>query len=246
MKIEWFHDYFNESYGSIILDSIQPAYTQSQVQFIEEALQPKPGASILDLFCGKGRHTLLLAKKGYNLTAIDFVPTFIQELKDRAEQEYCSVQAICMDARSIQFRNQFDHIIVLFTSFGYFSDEENTSLLASIRTSLKPGGTCMIDVENRDYILRFFCKEKWRKKTYGWLLERNTFYQRTSRQRTLRIVIDQHGNSTESERIIRLYSEHEILSLGNQVGFKTIKVYGDYNGSNSQSLSPRIITIFKK
>jgi ubiquinone/menaquinone biosynthesis C-methylase UbiE len=246
MKIDWFHSYFNESYGSIILDSIQPAYTKNQVQFIEEALQPKPGASILDLFCGKGRHALLLAQKGYNVTAIDFVPSFIQELKDTVKLEYCSVDAICMDARDIQFRNRFDHIVVLFTSFGYFSDEENTSLLASIRTSLKSGGTCMIDVENRDYLLRFFCKEKWRKKEYGWLLERNTFYQRTSRQRTVRIIVDQQGNSSASERIVRLYSEHEILSLGKQVGFKTVKVYGDYDGSISKSLSPRIIAIFKK
>lgn len=63
MKKEWFRDYFNELYGNVILDSIQPSYTLNQVKFVEEALQPNPGASILDLFCGKGRHTLILAKK---------------------------------------------------------------------------------------------------------------------------------------------------------------------------------------
>ncbi len=246
MKKEWFRDYFNELYGNVILDSIQPSYTLNQVKFVEEALQPNPGASILDLFCGKGRHTLVLAKKGYNVTAIDFVPSFIQALQESAQKEQCPVDAICMDARQIQYHNQFDHILVLFTSFGYFSDQENADLLSAIRTSLKPGGTCMIDVENRDYLLRFFCKEKWRKKEYGWLLERNRFYQKTSHQRTVRVIIDRHGNSTTSERILRLYAEHEILSLGHQVGFKAIKVYGDYDGSISKLLSPRIIAVFKK
>ncbi|MDD4615431.1 MAG: class I SAM-dependent methyltransferase, partial [Caldisericia bacterium] len=204
MKKEWFHSYFDESYGSIILDTILPDYTKNQVRFLQEALKPEPNASFLDLFCGKGRHALLLAKQGYTVTALDLVPSFVKELQLKAEQECLPIHPICGDARDLSFKNYFDHVIVLFTSFGYFSDEENIDLLSKIRTSLKPNGTCLIDIENRDYLLRFFCKEKWRKKSYGWLLERNTFYQNTSRQRTLRIVLDKHGNATESERILRL------------------------------------------
>jgi SAM-dependent methyltransferase len=246
MKNDWFHAYFDESYGNLILDSILPEYTENQVCFIEKALQPKKQASFLDLFCGKGRHTLVLAKKGYSVTAVDFVPSFIDELKIKSEQQHLPICPICKDAREISFKNQFDHVIVFFTSFGYFSDEENSNLLSQIRTSLKPNGTCLLDVENRDYLLRFFCKEKWRKKSFGWLLERNTFYQKTSRHRTLRIVIDNNGIATESERIIRLYSEHEILQIGQQAQLKVVQTFGDYDGSPCRNNSPRIITVFKK
>jgi SAM-dependent methyltransferase len=246
LKKEWFHDYFNSSYGKIILDNVKDSYTVNQVNFMLNILNPADNSNILDLFCGKGRHSLVLAKKGFKVTAIDFVDEFVETLKRNADKSGVSVNALCQDARSLDFRNTFDHIIVMFTSFGYFSDEENQNLLSQIRTALKPGGTCIIDVENRDYLLKYFIKETWREKEYGWLLERNNYYPKTSRHRTLRVTIDKDGTATSTERIIRIFSQHEILNMSKLAKLKSVSVYGDYDGTLCKSLSPRVIAVLKK
>ncbi len=134
----------------------------------------------------------------------------------------------------------------MFTSFGYFTDDENQELLSKIRRALKPEGTCIIDVENRDYLLKFFIKEKWRKNRNGWLLERMKYHPKTSQHRTLRVVIDKQGNATESERLIRLYSQHEILQMSRKANLKPVQIYGDYDGTLCKKLSPRIIAVLRK
>ncbi|MCK5848926.1 MAG: class I SAM-dependent methyltransferase [Caldisericia bacterium] len=246
LKKEWFHDYFNSDYGKIILDNVKSSYTIDQVDFILNVLNPEANSTILDLFCGKGRHSLVLAKKGFNMTSIDFLNEFIETLQKDARKSELKINTVCQDARSIDYRNEFDHIIVMFTSFGYFTDEENQTLLSQIRTALKPGGTCLIDVENRDYLLKYFIKETWREKEYGWLLERNKYYPKTSRHRTLRVTVGKDGTATSTERIIRIFSQHEILNMSKLAKLKTVCVYGDYDGTLCKSLSPRVIAVLKK
>jgi len=114
METDWFKFYFDDSYEDYILGEIPEELTEEQVRLIEDTLDLKVGSKILDLCCGIGRHSIALAKKGYNVTAIDYSFSYIEELKNRAEELSLSINAISMDAREINFKEEFDAIIIMF------------------------------------------------------------------------------------------------------------------------------------
>ena len=242
---DWFTDYFTEEYAQLILDAITPEFTKAQVDLLEDLLTLQPTDNILDVCCGKGRHALALARKGYQVTALDFVPAYTDSIQKTVDAENLTVQTITMDVRQISFERQFDKAYLMFTSFGYFSDAENEYLLLRLQHSLNKGGLLLVDIENRDYILKNFIYEKWREKEFGLLLERHKFFPETSRQMTRRVQYFKDGSQKESLRDLRLYSLHELLHLAKKAELKPIKIVGDYNGKPFQINSPRIIAVFQ-
>ena len=246
METDWFKFYFDDSYEDYILGEIPEELTEEQVRLIEDTLDLKVGSKILDLCCGIGRHSIALAKKGYNVTAIDYSRSYIEKLKKRAEELNLSINALSIDAREINFKEEFDAIIIMFVSFGYFNDIENEELLKKLALALKNGGKILIDLENRDYILKHFIREKWREKDYGLLLERHKFDPISSRQKTKRIIILNSGEKKETFRDIRLYSAHELIAIANNANLKVDKLYGDYDRTTFHINAPRLLFSFMK
>lgn len=245
MKNDWFVDYFDKEYADLILDSITPEFTKIQVDLLIDSLSLGVGDQILDVCCGKGRHAIELARKGFSLAALDFVPTYLEEIQQIAIHENLALQTFTMDVRNISFEHQFDKAYLMFTSFGYFSDLENNQLLMNLNMALKKGGLLLIDIENRDYILKNFIYEKWREKEFGLLLERHKYFPETSHQTTRRIQYFKDGTQKESHRDLRLYSLHELLAIASKANLKVVKIMGDYNAKPFQINSPRIIAIFQ-
>jgi SAM-dependent methyltransferase len=242
---EWFIDYFNQDYQSWILETIKEDLTLKQIELLESALSLQADSKILDLFCGIGRHAIVLAQKDLDVTAIDLVETYINHLQQTAK-DLPSLKSICMDARDIKYLEAFDAIYLMFTSFGYFSDIENEKLMEKISLALKAKGRVLIDLENRDYILQHFIHEKWRNKDSGYLLERHLFNPMNSRQKTKRIWVDKDGSSKSYSRDLRLYNAHEILNMAEKYQLKLVYIWGDYNKKPFNVHSPRMIFTFEK
>ncbi len=242
---KWFHDYFNDDYRIWILDQIPEEMTIQQVEMIVKTMQLSIGNHVLDLCCGLGRHSLALVEKGIEVTAFDLVPDYLQTLQHKTSK-YENLHVVCGDARELNFINQFDGVFMMFTSFGYFSEEENIELVDKISQSLKKQGRVLIDIENRDYILKNFIHEKWRHKNQGFLLERHTFFAKTSRQKTRRIWINNQGQVSSYIRDLRLYSGHELINIFEKKGLKLIKAWGDYDQRPFSIQAPRIIFTFEK
>lgn len=246
METNWFKSYFDEFYDDYILSEIPEELTEKQVCLIEETLELKKKDKILDLFCGVGRHSIALAKRDYYVTAIDYSPLYIEKLKKRAKELNLLINAIAMDAREINFKEEFDAIILMFVSFGYFCDYENEELLKELALALRVGGKILLDLENRDYILNHFIREKWREKNYGLILERHKFDPMRSRQKTKRIIISNSGEKRETLRDIRLYSAHELIAIAKNAGLKAYKLYGDYDKTPFHLNAPRLLFSFIK
>lgn len=242
---EWFREYFDSNYSQLILDSISDEFTSIQITLLETLLQLNPTDKIMDLFCGKGRHAIPLAKKGFQITAIDLVPDYIQFIQKIAEAENLKIKAIVQDARKIEYHQEFDRVYLMFTSFGYFTNIENAELLQTIHHALKKSGLLLLDIENRDYILKHFIHEKWREKEFGYLLERHKFFPLTSRQHTKRLLVMNDGSTKEFFRDLQLYSAHEMIKVAKDASFEIAQIVGDYDMSPFQINSPRIIAVFK-
>jgi ubiquinone/menaquinone biosynthesis C-methylase UbiE len=244
MNLEWTKDYFDELYLKYFLLTQDDKLTKNQVGFVEKFI--KPGDKILDAGCGIGRHSILLAKDSFNVTGIDTSQVFLEEARKYAIIEGTkNCQFINLDMRELEFEGEFNGIINLWSSFGYFEDETNFNILKRFYASLTANGIIIIDIENRDYILKNFVYETFKEGDEIFILERRKFNPINSVISTHRYYIGKDFRK-EYMRHIRIYSATEMINLFREAGLKEIKLFGDYSGEEFHVSSKRIIISGKK
>lgn len=156
----WWQDLFDEVYLLTDARSVcDEGLTSREVDVLVETLRPDRAAPILDLCGGHGRHALELSRRGFeNVTVLDYSSYLIDLGKKKAGEERLNTVFVGGDARNTGLpRQSFQFIIVMASSFGYFIDEaENSRILSEAFRLLQPGGTLLLDLPDRDYVLRNF------------------------------------------------------------------------------------------
>ena len=157
---DWWKHIFDEVY--LITDArsvCNATLTRQEVNFIEAFLKLSKNDRILDLCGGQGRHALELARRGYQkVTVLDFSHYLLRLGNQAAQDERLETRFIRSDARSAGlFNGCFDVILIMASSFGYFVDDrENNKIISEIFRLLRPGGVILLDLPNRDFVLRNF------------------------------------------------------------------------------------------
>jgi SAM-dependent methyltransferase len=122
-----------------------------------------PGGSILDLACGIGRHSVLLAEEGYRVVGVDLSPTFIARAEESAAERGVDdrVEFRVGDMREIgmllgDLRGEFNAVVNLFTSMGFWDEGTDREILRQLLDLSAPGGVLVVDIVNRDWLVRNF------------------------------------------------------------------------------------------
>ncbi len=129
-------------------------WTSTEVSFLENLFQLRPGARILDLGCGTGRHSVELAKRGYSVTGVDISAGMLSEARKKAEAAGVTVEFIEADATQIQLEPVFDAAICLCEgAFGLADTNKEPvghdfSILKNIFSALKPGAPFVLNALN--------------------------------------------------------------------------------------------------
>ncbi|MCK4352168.1 class I SAM-dependent methyltransferase [candidate division WOR-3 bacterium] len=222
--MEWWKKLFDKPYSRIFLESKKEKVLE-EVNFIEEVLLLSKNAKILDLCCGLGRHSIELAKRGYNVTGVDFSKEYLEIAQKKAKKKGVTVNFIKNDMRKISFNQEFDAVINMFTSFGYFrKEEDNLKVLKNVAKALKPGGKFLIDIVNKDWIIKNFEERDWQKIGEYYVFEERKFDLATSINYAKFTII--HGKERiERESWLRMYSFHELKSMLENAGLKIIESY---------------------
>lgn len=141
----WFSSWFDTPYYHILYKDRGYAEAELFMKNLTAFLDLKPGARILDLACGKGRHSIYLNQLGYDVTGVDLSSRSIEYAKNfENDSLHFKVQCMCKP-----LPEEFDAVFNLFTSFGYFErDEDNFRTIASIKEELREGGFGVIDFMN--------------------------------------------------------------------------------------------------
>lgn len=151
MKKEWFEIWFNTGYHDLLYQHRNEAEAADFIRILLNYLNPAQGASILDAACGKGRHAIILAKSGFEVTGIDLS---YKNIRDAILSENDLLSFYQHDMRNVFRINYFDLIFNFYTSFGYFENEkENLQTMKAFASGLKKGGRLVIDFFNLNYIL---------------------------------------------------------------------------------------------
>lgn len=146
MNKDWFVDWFNTSYYHTLYQHRDESEACRFIDNLCAHLEIEPGAKILDLACGKGRHSIHLAKKGYQTTGVDLAEESIIKAK---ENEVSNVNFDVHDMRKTYIKNGFNYVFNLFTSFGYFeNNNENIEVLKATAENLNSKGVFVLDFLN--------------------------------------------------------------------------------------------------
>lgn len=147
---EWYKGWFNSPYYHKLYFERDEKEAQQFISRLIEHLQPAPGSRMLDVACGRGRHSKFLASKGFDVTGIDISADSINYAK-ASENEH--LHFFQHDMRLPFWVNYFNYAFNFFTSFGYFATRrEHDDAIRTITQSLKPGGFVLFDFLNVHYV----------------------------------------------------------------------------------------------
>lgn len=145
----WFKDWFNSPYYHQLYFQRDESEAAAFIDTMLDHLKPPQNSRMLDVACGKGRHSVQLASKGFDVTGIDLSADSIDEALTLSSE---NLHFFRHDMRLPFWINYFDYAFNLFTSFGYFSRKrEHDNAVRTIAQSLKKNGYFIMDYLNVHY-----------------------------------------------------------------------------------------------
>ncbi len=221
---------------------------EREVDFMVEALGLAPGASVLDLCCGEGRHTVALARRGYRMTGLDLSALHLRLARQAAKEAGVNVRWRRADMRDIPWEDEFDAVINVFTSFGYFeSDHEDFKVLAGVARALKPSGRFLLDTINREWLVRHLETHGWQEGTDGTLsMEDRRLDLLASRQHNRVVSIYPDGTRREREIDLRMYTLKELVDMLSRAGLVVRRTWGCFDGREYGLDTRRMIVLSEK
>jgi len=236
----WYTSWFDTSFYHILYKNRDYKEAGDFMENLTSFLKVPKNAEILDLACGKGRHAKYLNDLGYNVTGVDLSPKSIAFAK---QFENSSLQFKEHDM-SLPYPKKFDAVFNLFTSFGYFENEEdNLNTIQAIKTELKPNGFAVIDFLNAEYVKRSLVPSETK------TIDGITFHIHRSivNGYILKNIEFQYDNKDYSfEERVKGITLSQFKEFFRQAGVNLLHCFGDYqlNDFNEES-SERLILIFK-
>lgn len=244
---EWFS---NETFWADAYDFLfgQDKFDRSEEELkdILDLIEFK-GHYILDLCCGPGRHSTTLAKMGFDVTGVDKSSFLLNKAKHLSKSIGLKVNFIEEDMRSFSQPNSFDLVLNMFTSFGYFEDQnDDITVLQNIYDNLKIGGQLIIESMSKEILSKVF------QDTTSTLLDDGTLFVQKHK------VFNDWGMISNDWYILkdnkykkysfthRLYSAVELKLIIESVGFKDVRFFGTIKGAAYDNKAQRLVLIANK
>ena len=240
----WYKDWFSSPFYHKLYFERDEKEAADFISRILDHLKPLPGSRILDVACGRGRHSRILGQKGFFVIGIDLS---FESIAFAKKFENNNVEFYQHDMR-LPFRvNYFDFAFNFFTSFGYFKTRrEHDDTVRMIANALKPGGTVVIDYLNVHYAEDHLVNNEIKKingttyEIYRWHDEAH-FYKK--------IIVDdpQIFQPVTFTEVVSKFSFGDFNDMLSYQGLQVQQVFGDYKlGKYDTRTTPRMIMIAEK
>ena len=233
VKPDWWCRIFNSIYLKTDADVVDDSsITAKEIDLFSRILNIKPEDYILDLSCGQGRHSLEIARRGFqNVEGLDRSRYLIQKAKHQAKIEGMNVRFREGDARKLPYHpDSFDVVMILGNSFGYFETiQDDLKVLEEVYRVLKPWGKLLIDIADGDFL-----REQFQPRSWEWMDKHHFVCRERSlsldKQRLISREIITHvdkGVIADQFYAERLYNESSIKELLHTAGLQNIESHGN-------------------
>jgi len=235
----WFKDWFNSPYYHLLYANRDESEAAAFIAALIQLLKPNAGEKMLDVGCGRGRHSRQLAALGYEVTGIDVAPENIRFANQFATPH---LHFEIHDMRQLYAARSMDFVFNFFTSFGYFNSlQEHKSALRMMATTLRKNGVLILDYVNDQVAIQQLVKKETKViRQVQFTIERwfdeTHLYKRIEVADPKKEVVLSH-----TEKVAR-FTNQKLWSLLNQQGLTIKTIWGD-NQLNPfvNNQSPRMI-----
>jgi SAM-dependent methyltransferase len=244
MQQPWFKNWFNTPYYHQLYFKRDEKEAAAFIDKLIEYLKPAAGATMLDVACGKGRHSIHLSEKGFDVTGIDLSEDSISEA---LQSETDTLHFYRHDMRLPFWINYFDYAFNFFTSFGYFNTRrEHDDAIRTIAQAVKKNGIFVMDYLNvhyaEDHLMHHFDKE-----IDGIYFYITKWFDETHFYKKIVVEDEAHEEPLEFTEKVAKFSLGDFTEMFAYQGMQLQEVFGDYSFCNYDvKKSPRMIMIAKK
>ncbi len=238
----WFQNWFNSKYYHLLYQHRDSNEASLFINELVRFFNPQPHQKFWDLCCGKGRHSLYINSKGFDVTGTDLS---FESIQFASQYESESLRFYQHDMRTPFVSNYFDFVFNLFTSFGYFDNKrDDLKVFSVVKNALKKDGLFVLDYLNTTKAIQQLipleekCIEGIRF-SISKKIENNFIIKQ--------IEVDNNGEKFQFHEKVKLLSLDDFKLLGEKAGFQLLNVFGDYTLTKfAAESSDRLMLIYKK
>lgn len=222
---EWFESWFDSRYYPILYANRSEEEAKNAVLAMSRELKLPTNSKVLDLACGRGRHAVVLASQGFDVTGVDLSANSIADASAHSSDR---LRFFVHDMRRPVSINYFDAVFNFFTSFGYFeSSRDNIRTLNAVAACLRLNGSFVLDYFNSEFVRRAVASDPegtrhidgihfhWKKKIEGDFCIKQ-------------IEVNDQGRFFHFQERVQLFTEKQMREMVEKL-FVVNKVFGDYN-----------------
>ena len=244
MQKTWFKHWFNSPYYHQLYFNRDYKEAAAFIDKLIDYLKPESGTRMLDVACGKGRHSIQLANKGFDVTGIDLSKDSISEA---LLSESDNLHFFEHDMRLPFWINYFDYAFNFFTSFGYFKTRrEHDNAIRTIAQSIKKDGHFVMDFLNVHYAEDHLMHQS-EKEIDGVNFIITKWFDETHFYKKIVVEDDILKEPLEYTEKVAKFSLGDFTEMFAYQGMQIQEVFGDYNfGNYDVRKSQRMVMIAKK
>jgi SAM-dependent methyltransferase len=242
----WWRTFFEGPAVEFWLRAPLEEATKTEALFIAEALGVGPGARLLDVPCGGGRHALALAARGFDVTGVDGSAEFLAVARSLAEERELAIAWEGRDMRDLPWPAAFDGAYCLGNSFGYLEGDDNADFLRAVAAALRPGARFVLDTSYIAEVLFPILQERgWAPDGDGYCLSDRRFDPETGRLHVAYTFL--HGGRPDTRVMsARVHTCREVVALLKAAGFASVETYASSGRDPFRIGSPRLLAVATK
>ena len=223
---------------------------RAQIDGVDRFLSLEVRSRVLELACGSGWRTLELARRGHRVLGLHPSEKPLIQARHSARVDRLNAHFLKNDSVQTSYRAEFDAVVALSSALGRFpGDNDDERLMASVERALKPGGKFLIDLLNKEWLMRHFEPNSWeqpRGRQGEVLLEQVSFNFEMGRLDSHRTIVGKDGARTPAHVSLRVYTLTEVKALIEKAGLIYDRSWGAFDGSAYGMDSPRLIVLARR
>jgi len=248
--MSWFKEWFNTPYYHILYKDRDFVEAENFIRNLTQDLQLSKDSKIIDLACGKGRHSVFLQQLGYEVLGVDLSEESIEHNKqfETSADETPKLTFEVHDMRNELYPNvsseKVNAVFNLFTSFGYFDDDEDDrKVFSSVKNVLQNDGIFVLDFLNEKFVKNTLVEETTvTKDGIDFLIKKRIEENHVIKD----IFFEDKEESFHYFEKVKLHTLEEIKNIAESFGFEAVKIWGNYQLEDfERETSPRCIFQFR-